>query len=321
MLAWGAGLVLAAAQDFQGVYLRTIPLYLTLFGLLWSAAAFRWGTRKLLDIMQEIRPCFVVDDAEFERFVRRWFQRMTDHRAIAALSAVLLIFYCSIVYLSLLQPGLVQMLGLGSLRPGLYPPEWFEGDLVARLGILYLFGLVSAVPFGAALWALMVNVLMLNALRKLPIVYFPPAILVNFRGFSNFYFMTALCCFVASGVMVFVVISHLDAFSLFVVFGLGSIGFATFFWPQYVVHGYLCDAYGHMVNRILGPVKRLNEGSDWSQLSPAEQSTRADEFANLVTITQPARLWVYEPKDVMILLLGQLLPLVGLVAQSLDVFR
>jgi hypothetical protein len=112
---------------------------------------------------------------------------------------------------------------------------------------------------------------------------------------------------------------HLDVIAALVLLITGSFGLITFFAPQFVFHNCLVRAsalIAHYINDLFRrEFESLFVGSHLSisgiQHHPAALAT----LSNMVQVTQPSRMWVYEVKDVAVLLVGQGLGVLALFAK------
>jgi hypothetical protein len=78
-------------------------------------------------------------------------------------------------------------------------------------------------------------------------------------------------------------------------------------WPQYVLHSQLCRAHVELTNSMVAYVRRQ------LSISPAQDASFVERLgltsvAEIIQVSRPPRLWVYDPKDLAVFVFGQLMP-------------
>lgn len=299
------GLAVAFTYGFQQHYIRTMLVYLGAFGVGWVSAWIRWGMFNLTDQLDHIRSCFVLDDEAYQAFTDRWLRRLRNNRAAMALSLVVLAIACLVVYQGLF--GFREAPDL--TKPHVFPSAWYEGNRWMNMILLDLQALPCALVLGTGLWLLLVNGLFLRKVKDLPVVPMPGLLIARLRKITTFYLKIACSWFVGVAIFVFVLFKHLDTTATLVLLVTGSFGLLTFFAPQFVFHSCLVRAsalIAHHINELFKQeFHSMFIGSQLSTAGLQHHPTALTRLAEMVQITQTSRMWVYEMKDVAMLLMAQ----------------
>lgn len=321
LVVYGIGFGIAYYINFHPTYVRTVPVYLGVFGIVWVTGSIRWASCRFHAIMAEIRPCFLVRDRDYAGFATKWTSRLSNNRSIFSVVLLMFILALIVAYMGIHRPDLLQQYAIQSMRPTLFPPAWYTGDLFAKMLIIDVYGLFAAFPLGTGTCLLIVNVFFLNDLRRLPVAPLPGVIIAKFRGITNFYLLVAFTWFVGVGLFGILLLRDLDIYAAVGILVLGSIGFLTFFVPQCVFHIFLVSAYREVADGV-GTIYVRYFGLQTvreviAKLGTVNALSRIELFTCMVEATQPVQMWVYDLSDVLILILGQLLALGGVALSSL----
>jgi hypothetical protein len=302
------------------VYVKTLPVYLGAFGIVWVTGSIRRAISRLFEILNEIRPCFLVSDAHHVKFTKKWITKLANNKGSLSVALILIIIARLITYLSIFHKDLLDQFGILSLRPSSFPAEWYEGNALLNMLILNVFGVFCALPLGTGIWMLIVNMFFLNDLPKLHTVPLPGVILANFRGITNFYLLVAFTWFLGVGLIALVFFKESDFFAVISILALSIIGLITFFLPQYVFHEYLVRAYKEIAAYLNAIYNQAVGGKTLREIVPTSRDQNLpisfEMLTNIVQSNQPVRMWIYDLNDVLILIVGQLLALGSLAVKS-----
>lgn len=314
------GFGIAYVASFQGTYVKTAPVYMGAFGIAWVTGAIRWASVQIRRALPDIRPCFLLSDDDFDAFLRKWLGRFTSNTGIVSVIAILVILAWIAVYISAFRPDILGHYRLISLRPTLFPDAWFEANVGWNVGILMLYGLACAAPLGTGLWILSVNIGFLSQLRTLRVLPIPGVILVKFRGMTNFYLFVAYTWFVGVGLFAGLFFGTFDAVAISVIATLGSFGFLTFLWPEYVFHGYLLRAHQEIADALIALYKQHIGNAPLADVTtsiqPGAWNDKLQIFESIAETSKPVDLWVHDLTDWAILIWGQSLPILAVFLRS-----
>ncbi len=311
LFVYGVGAGASWLIGFQTDYVRSPPIYFGLFGIFWLASCGIWASRRLHCMLSEIRPAFLIQDDEFQRFILCWLGHLYN-RWLHLGGGILLILF-SWLYV-VLDTRLGKIAGFSA--------SWSEGpDLWVKNLILGLY----AAPIGLLLFTMGVAILT-YAFFVWSVVSLPLVPLLDFgrqrlRPLAGFGLATGLAWSV--GVSLFVLTFRLD-FTPSVVVGiliLTALGLVIVIWPTYAIHRALertreklYDVASHELTKELQGRGRYN----FDGFAKLLLESRGQRFTNLVHTTALAKTWVYNPADVILYLVSLALPLAALVVGELS---
>jgi hypothetical protein len=158
-------------------------------------------------------------------------------------------------------------------------------------------------------------------INRLPVVPIPGRLIARFRGITGFYLQVSTTWFVGVALFGVLFFKHLDLIAALVLVVTGGFGALTFFLPQLVFHSFLIRAAARIAEHVNALFREEADsilvGSALSVSSFEANPAALTKLANMVQVTQPTPMWVYDYKDILILLFGQLLALVPLALKPL----
>jgi len=317
------GLALAYTYGFQHDYITTGPMWLGAFGVGWVSAWIRWGMLNLPGQIDYIRSCFIIDDRDYQALTGHWLRRLRNTRAALGISLGVVLITWMVVYHGLLgktvAPPSDPRLLFTPAPSHLFPLGWYLGNKPMNMILFDVQALPCALVFGTGLWLLGTNAMFLLKFKELPVVPMPGLLVARLRRITAFYLVIACSWFVGVAIVGIVFFKHLDIVAAMVLLVTGSLGLVTFFAPQVVFHSFLVRAsalIAHHVNELFRcEFGSMFVGSQLSITGIQHHPSALEKLANMAQITQPCRMWVYEVKDVTILLFGQGLGVLALFAK------
>jgi len=313
-----AGLVLANTIDFQYEYLGASPVYIGSFGIAWVTGIIRYASLAFHPAYEELRPCFLVDDATYKKVIDHWYGKLSNDKSNILWVAGFFAAACAVVYLAFYRPDILQSLHIESLRPIVFPSYWFTPEnLHVKASIITFYGLCVAFPLATAARLLVINFLFLLSLRDFPVVPLGNIIRIRLRRITNLYTFVSVTWSVGVALFGIILFEDLDLFSILGLLALGSLGTLTFLTPQIIFMNFiLCSNRIASQWTLAALCERLNielrerQNLDVSIEIGAEIAAM-DDLAGFVEASGQSPLWVYDPSDFLFLLVAQAISLSG----------
>lgn len=235
---FGVGYVIAAIGGVASTYLFSPAVYLSAGGIFWTLAWLGWADQVYVDVWNEVRSAFAVDDETYRDVVHPRLDRIYDERSLLgywSLVAVPSLGIISVLYLPGVPPQLqhpVQLFVLGDT--GFWP----------TLAVLnYLYVTVETLLLVTAFYAFVNHLALLEDVSELPFrdLYTAASELEPVVGFSM---ASATAWFGGvSVVLVWTRTQHLDAaVQLVPVAVLVLVGVVIFLAPMVILHVALVDS-------------------------------------------------------------------------------
>jgi hypothetical protein len=310
------GLAIASTIGFRLEYLSTYPIYIGAFGIVWVTGIIRHASLSFHSAYEELRPCFLVDDLTYKKVIDEWYTLLSNNKRNFIWVLGLFIAACIVVYFSFFCPNLVKFLNIESLRPGAFPSFWFTQDHIhVKALIVIWFGLCVAFPLGTAARLLVINFFFLLNLRHFPVIPLGNVVRVRLRKITNLYTFISMTWFVGVALFGIVLFENLDLLSIAALLLLSSLGTLTFLTPQVVFMNFVLRS-----NRIASQwtlaafCDHLNIGLRERQILNVPTSkyfhiAKMEDLAGFVEASSQSPLWVYDPSDFILLLVGQAISL------------
>lgn len=300
-----AGAGIASLIGLLVVYLRTLPIYLGLFGIGWVAFWGTWASRKIRSIANEIRDAFHLSENEYDRLSSKWLKKLSDSRLHLCISFMFI--FGAWLYLGLatrlwLLPWFPQAWSLG-------PHLWAKNLILGMYAVPILLLLITT-GVGIIIFAAFVS-----ALSKCPLVPSLEIVRVKLRPITDFGLITGLAWSVGVSLFVLLFRPEFSVPAVVAVALLTLLGLTMIFWPQYALH--------KAMNRTRSDLLRTASAMLLQEISPAQIADREDylkrmldpraqqieAFIRSVTAT---RTWIYNVRDVATVAAQWLLPLASL---------
>ena len=336
LLGLGAGV--SWLIGFEEVYLRTTPIYLGVFGIAWVGCCIGWTNNRLPSLIEEIRPAFISDDAQFERVSSAWLRRMADIK-IHLIGTMVLIFAAWLVVvlatrfpervsspLSYLEAQVAWMELKGQTW---FPVLWSqEPYLWVKNGIIGVFAIPILLLIFTGACGIVTYARFVTSVSKLPMVSFLELARARLRPIANLGIATGLAWSVGVSLLVGFFQAGFELVSLSVVPFLTALGIIMVFWPQYAIHTGLSRTKRSLLDIVLtraihtrpeppavvlfdskgNPVRTSNrvELDRFVQHALEPHIQQLDIFIRSVS---GANTWVYRPADALVVVGTWLLPL------------
>jgi hypothetical protein len=297
---YAAGLFIALTLGFQATYLTTIPVYYGFFGISWVLGCIRWGVLRVPGMLDEVRICFK-DEQRFVNLANQSMRALGSRAGAFRMSAG--VFLVGLV-------GLVLwffVFGQDTERR-LFPDLWYQEPLAGKTFILLVFDIGCSLPLGTGLWLIYANALFLHSLSRLDVIPLPGVLIARLRRLTAFYLIAALTWFLGVALFGLLFFKHLDALAAFILSITAAFGLVLSLGPQLVFHRFIARASSEAAG-------------EFARLFKLEFSGRIDhgnlpQVTSMLQASQAGQMWVINLKDVLLLIVGQLLPLFALVLRE-----
>lgn len=320
------GFLIAFSIDFNHNYVRTIPVYIGVFGIFWVVVFIRYASQGFHRAYEELRPCLLIPDDEYVAHIKYWFARLAELRGTVKVIIVCIVLAWILVYMAYSNSTLLERLNLTSMRSSPFHEEnWFTPQhyLVKAL-LLAFFGVCVAIPLGTGIRMLAINFMFLLTLRKFPLLPLPNLLRTRLQRVTNIYLISTLSWFVGVALFGAVLFKDLDLISVIGLLGLSLLGILTFFTPQ-VIYRLMLVQSNHLSSQwVLAAFYnrfqvRINERRTPTLLPSSIGLTLAnmDDLSGFVAASSDERLWVYNPGDIALLFIAQGLALLSVYAQDI----
>lgn len=309
------GFAIAYCTGIHELYLTSHPIYLGVFGIFWVSASFRWGSRRYFSVVEELQPYFAIPVEKYDHLVKEWFSRMTNNKLCLSISFVLIVLAWIGIYAVPHYPNHPIFKPFPVLFE-LFPAEWYhephllvKGLIIDIYAIPVLLLVVSTgIPIG-------LNLLFMDALGRQPLVPLPEVIRGKFRALVSFNMVVSVTWSVGVVLFIILFLPRFDALSLSIVLVLSSLGILTFFLPQYSIHcnlekmqSKIFDIYREMYMKYFKYFEPTRPKV--GVITRDDVDSKLEWLDYVTTKTKPIRTWIYEPSDVVTLVVTQLVPLV-----------
>lgn len=318
------GLILSLNIKFEKGYTQTPAIYIGCFGIAWVLWVLRKASLTVHEALEDLRPCFLVDDEEYKYRITFWLSKMISHSGNFLYSILFFVIALIVVYIGLFRPDITQKINIRSLRPVFFfPPYWFTDDnLQFKAVILSFYGLCVALPLGTSFRLMLLNILFLLDIQKFPVIPAPNIIRSRLRSLTNLYVFISGSWFIGVALFGAVFFKTLDAFSALFIGILSLLGIMIFLAPQIILIRYLnrsyrlvCDLNLQVLNKLFGI--KLREKSRRNYVY--EIKVDADNLTNLANIigaTSKPEILIYDFRDFLVIISGQIISFMSVFVQS-----
>jgi hypothetical protein len=327
-LAGGAwyliGLGIAASVHFAATYVETPATYIFVGGAVLAAQLVRWAWRAIHPIFEEMRPIFLISDAEYSAGLRKWLVRTADWRKSLASGGFIYVCYFIAVVFALYDDTALRAVDIGSLRPAIFLPGWYTPQgMAVKMLLLWWIGLPGSLLAGTGIRMVVLGWLFWWDERGWPVIPLVSVIRTRMRGVADFYIKASVGWFLGVGLLAFTFNGHLDAFSWILLGGLFGLGLLWVTVPQVIFRRFLLQSYEAACTWALDEFNRMR-GVDLTeaQTRPSWEGLVSDQhelytLPELVAMTAKPRLWVYDSADLSLLALGQSIAIISIIVQVL----
>lgn len=172
LVSAGAGVAvfalgLAIAAVGGNTYLSDPVPYVSAAGVAVALAGLGWADGSYVDVWNEVRPAFAVDDETYRAVVRPRLERIHDGRRILAYWAVLAVPYAVVTAVFFL-PEMPLHDALTDAILGADAAPFADGDRLFRVGYYYLFGAANVLLVATAANGFVTHLGLVDEVSELP---------------------------------------------------------------------------------------------------------------------------------------------------------
>jgi ubiquinone/menaquinone biosynthesis C-methylase UbiE len=330
------GFAIALSVGFEAIYIRTTAVWIGVIGIFWVLASLGWVSVRVHTMFEILRPIFMVTDREYSIRLRSWGRRTIDtprnmRASLAAFALVVLV-----TYLCFYDYHFVLILHIKSLKPIWFPPQWYYGPgRLAKVAIILLYGAAAAILLGTTFRMVAITVMWLYDFRNMPTIPIANLVRARLSGLTNLYVRSSIVAGVGAGLFAVLFIDRFDWFSISVTIMVSLAALALFFVPQLIFRSYLMASYDTLCRSALRNFYK-NIGVKLTERPPfrhavvldafydaiAHEDNRSDagwgSIADLVSATERPLVWVYDLRDMFLLVLSQSIAVLSVILQVLS---
>jgi hypothetical protein len=243
--------------------------------------------------------CFEIND--YADFATKWKRHFLSNTGMLICGGLLFAVGSTAVGFGMFDSTLRQ-------RQHVFPPYWYDGDLMAKFALILTLGLLTSIVGGSGVWLFLVNVPFLRRLRKLAVISVPTILIAKLRVASDFYVISTMAWFVAVGLSAAVFFQNLSATAFVFLLITSVIGLSAFMLPQAVFHLLIVRSRSQLASSI---------ADSFRHLSPkANQIENVSNLPGLDELVHSNVMWVFDRNDVTALLIPDVVALVTLALKS-----
>lgn len=291
LVFYGAALLLAIGSGFFVNFVTSPHMLCAAFAMAWVLGWIRWGLLRLPSIFGAACACFN-DERQFLRLANSAIVRLSSRAGAFSVSLAIFLGGFAVTAYGLFRAE-------DTHRFHLLPPIWYQGSPAAHLVILSVIGIGCSLALGTALWLFAVNARFLWQIRSLEVLPMPGVLIARLRLISNFYLTAAFSWFIGVAVLAYYFAGPLTPLSILVLSVTSSFGLVTALAPQLVFRRFIIEAASHVAERFAAIYKRDFSSIDSKSLS---------QVTSMIQASQPVSTWIISPKDLFLLMVGQLAP-------------
>jgi hypothetical protein len=308
LLVYLAGLAMATSFGFGRQYISSPQIYVGVFGICLVSGVVRYASLRIHAVFENFRPCFMLDDAAYAAFIRRWFSRLSSDRGNLAASGVYALLALLLAYGEFFLSPLTGRVQYGAMKAYFFEPFWYQPEnLWGKAIIIAFYGICVALPLGAATRLLYLNYAFMQEVGKLAVVPLMKSVRMRFRPMLDYYLYIVFTWSIGIALFGIVFFNGLQGDSIVFLSILNILGVGAFAGPQLCYRSYLRQSATVISGRALarfysGLHIKLRE-RPVSMLASGD--LRVDDGAE----TEEAGVgwWVYDLADLVIFLIAQVI--------------
>lgn len=286
---FAAGAVVAGLAGFLSVYLKTDVIWIGTFGIAWTSAWICWAGKHLSDGLRQAGAVFV-PPYKFNDAVTRWTRWMFSNGLMFS-AAIVAAAGASLAVISSSRHGTLEW----------FPPEWSQDpnlwakNLVVALfavpvWLLIMTGAVGIVSYALLVWDF----------HRQDVVDLPNVVRARLRYVAQFGIRIGLAWSVGVSLVVIALRPNLNSVTLAQMAILSILGLVVVFWPQFMLHDTLQRTKNAEIERL----------TSLALASAGPDAVSHDEA--LARLAQQDT-WIYEPREMLVMLADGALPVATLV--------
>lgn len=297
VVLYAVGLFLAVFGNVSRAYLSSPAFILGAVGVGWVIASLNVRARRVDSLYQEIGPVFTGPPSVYITVVTNYFERICSIRGHAATGgflfagvsvAALAAFYAHPVSIG----GQTQF----SLRPWVFAESWYRGTRLAQFCITLFFGAAISLTLGVSIWVICVELTLLRRLGELPPSLHPEVARVKLRPLADFHARVAADWSVGAFLFFVLFMRSPDAFSIGIVAFCIIVAGVVFSYPHIALSRIVRQCHERKV-RVAGRKFSLAVSGHDSGVEPRHDARLLSVLADLTTVTQRPKFWVYSADE------------------------
>jgi hypothetical protein len=293
------GLFIAWLIAFEDYYLRTRVVWAACVDISWVLASVYWGLQQLPCVIDDLGLCFEIND--YAAFATKWKRHFLSNKGMLICGGLLFAIGSTVVSFGMFNSTLRR-------GPHVFPPYWYDGDLIAKFALILTLGLLTSVVGGSGVWLFLVNVPFLRRLRKLAVISVPTVLIAKLRVASDFYVISTMAWFVAVGLAAAVFFPGISDPAFVFLLITSVIGLSAFMLPQAVFHVLIVRSRNQVASSI---------ADSFHHLSPdANQIENVSKLPGLDELVHSNVMWVFDRNEVTALLIPQVVAIATLALKS-----
>ena len=314
------GLMMAYAINFQWNYVQSVPIYLGITGILLVIVFVRYGSRQIHTAYEQLRPCFLITDSQYNYILIRWYQRLSNNLGHWVIGLLIVIFFWAAIFCQFFDQELLLRLHIKSFSPEFFKTEnWYTpGGKSMKTAILFYYAFFVGLPLGTAGRILILNFFMLFDFKNLPVIPLPHLLRGRLRKTASFYITISITWFVGVALFGVLFFTDIDFFSTALLLVLSLLGIITFITPQ-VIYRILIDNSESLSNQwhLALFYKKFNinlierENNSLITTQQGIEIKNLKEWRDFENSSLPVKKWVYDFTDLATFLIGQAIALVS----------
>lgn len=304
------GYLIAAVGDLA--YLSEPDGYLAAFAVFWTLGALALADDAYVDVWNDVRPAFAVDDETYRAVVGARLDRIHDEGRILVYAAGLWLPFIAIVNAIYLPGSPFREAAVAVFlanEPSPLPPR------VLRVGLYYLLGAVNAVSIAAALNGFVNHLALVSEVADLPFEDVRTAA-SELEPVGRFTIASATVWFAGISLVVLWVEAgvsgDLGAMTIALLVFVGAVFFLA---PQLILHDALVDAKRDVLAGIRAEYDEMRELTRGTGAPGGDLSLRLKVTDRRLESAKSISTWVYDLSSVGQLVAAAVIPWLSLVQE------
>lgn len=323
------GLSVSYFIGFEKNYVRTIPIYIGLFGIVLTCSVLIYGSAMIHKSFAMARPCFTIHDEKYKSIVTKYF-KLCSSTKFALLSTGLIFFYAFLALLITYTRIAPNSSCLSSFSNSFFVETgWYdESGRTVKFAILFIYGVFCSIPLGTAVWILAINFMLILSLFKLPVVPIPNLIYSRLEFLTDFYLRISVSWFIGVTLFVIMFVRGMDVISFSFIVILSIFGLLTFLTPQFLYRNLVEKSRSEGTSIALRELYKSND-IDFKETTN-EGSTNQENLIltnlfdnklfqqNVTDVISVEQKWIYNPWEILAFAASQAFPFIALYIKQIS---
>lgn len=317
------GLSISYLIGFEKNYLKTIPIYIGLFGILLTCSVLLYGSIMIHKSFSLARPVFTVSDEKYKELITKYFRlcASSKHAIIASIVFFIYAILALIITYHRVDPASPRLSAFSSSL--FVETGWYDESFkYVKFAILFIYAIFCSLPLGTAAWILTINFVLVVSLFKLPVVPIPNLIYSRLESLTDFYLRITVTWFVGVTLFVVMFVRALDMVSFCFVATLSVFGLLTFLTPQFLYRNLIEKSRSQGTSIALCDLYQSNN-IEFKEISD-ETSTERDNMTinnlfnnklfqqNVSDVISVEQKWIYNPWEMLAFVGSQAFPFIAI---------